>query len=147
MSGPLESWQRCQKIVTNHGYRLVHENVDRVAYFCTSDAHRAITREADIRLVRTEHPRLVSYPCLDARGIWIGPNPDPGDHAVQREAATQLDGPEAPGKELAAIFLPRLSSLHRVFSRAGLTGMKVLAFIWPSAEHDRGLFRPGRGRP
>ncbi|TFD54100.1 hypothetical protein E3T46_01710 [Cryobacterium sp. Hh11] len=147
MSGPLESWQRYQKIVTNHGYRLVHENVDRVAYFCTSDAHRAITREADRRLVRTEHPRLVSYPCLDARGIWIGPNLDPGDHAVQREAATQLDGPEAPGNELAAIFLPRLASLHRAFSRAGLTGMKVLAFIWPSAEHDRGLFRPGRGRP
>ncbi|TFD24217.1 hypothetical protein [Cryobacterium sp. TMS1-13-1] len=88
-----KSWQRYQKIVTNHGYRLVHEGVDRVVYFCTADAHRAITREADRRLVRTERPRLVSYPCLDARGIWIGPNLDAGDLAVQRGAATQLDGP------------------------------------------------------
>ena len=88
-----KSWQRYQKIVTNHAYRLVHENVDRVAYFCTADAHRAITREADRRFVRTERPRLVSYPCLDARGIWIGPNLDPGDQAVQLEDATQLDGP------------------------------------------------------
>lgn len=53
----------------------------------------AITREADRRFVRTERPRLVSYPCLDARGIWIGPNLDPGDQAVQLEDATQLDGP------------------------------------------------------
>jgi hypothetical protein len=88
-----KSWQRYQKIVTNHAYRLVQENVDRVAYFCTADAHRAITREADRRFVRTERPRLVSYPCLDARGIWIGPNLDPGDQAVQLEDATQLDGP------------------------------------------------------
>ncbi|MCY7404269.1 MAG: hypothetical protein LH475_06550 [Cryobacterium sp.] len=86
-----ETWQRYQKIVTNHAYRLVHEDVDRVAYFCTADAHRAITREADKRLVRTERPRLVSYPCFDARGIWIGPNLDAGDHAVQLEAAAQLD--------------------------------------------------------
>ena len=87
-----KSWQRYQKIVTNHAYRLVHEDVDRVAYFCTADAHRAITREADTSFVRRERPRLVSYPCLDARGIWIGPNLVAGNHAVQLEAAMQLDG-------------------------------------------------------
>ncbi|WP_129590493.1 hypothetical protein [Cryobacterium aureum] len=48
-----KTWQRYQKIVTNHAYRLVHEHVDRVAYFCTTDPHRAIIREADKRLV---HP-------------------------------------------------------------------------------------------
>ena len=88
-----KSWQRYQKIVTNHGYRLVHEKVDRVAYFCTADAHRAITREADRRLVRTERPRLVSYPCLDARGIWIGNNLDHVDHAVKLAVAPHLEGP------------------------------------------------------
>jgi len=87
-----KSWQRYQKIVSNHAYRLVHEDVDRVAYFCTADAHRAITREADTSFVRRERPRLVSYPCLDARGIWIGPNLVAGNHAVQLEAAMQLDG-------------------------------------------------------
>jgi hypothetical protein len=87
-----KSWQRYQKIVTNHAYRLVHEDVDRVAYFCTADAHRAITRDADTSFVRRERPRLVSYPCLDARGIWIGPNLVAGNHAVQLEAAMQLDG-------------------------------------------------------
>ena len=92
-----KSWQRYQRIVTNHAYRLVHEDVDRVAYFCTADAHRAITREADKRLVHSERLRLVSYPCLDARGIWIGPTLDAGDHAVQLEAAqaAQLEVPGA----------------------------------------------------
>lgn len=90
-----KSWRGCQKIVTNHAYCLVHEDVDRVAYFCTADAYRAITREADKQLVRSERPRVVSCPCLDARGLWIGPNLGAGDHAVQLEAARQLDGPEA----------------------------------------------------
>jgi len=88
-----KSWQRYQKIVTNHAYRRVHEDVDRIAYFCTAEAHRAITREADRRLVRTERSRLVSYPCLDARDIWIGPNLVAGDHAVQLEVATEFDRP------------------------------------------------------
>jgi len=43
-----------------------------------------------------------------------------------------------PRIESKAIFSARLAPAHRAFYSAGLTGMKVRAFIWPSADADRG---------
>lgn len=90
-----KTWQRYQAICHNHTYRLVHEGVDRVAYFCTADADRAITRGADKYLVRTERPRLVSQHSFDARGHWTGPELDAGAYAAtngRADRVIELDG-------------------------------------------------------
>ena len=57
-----KSWQRYQKMVTNHAYRLVHEDIDRVAYFCTADAHhpRCNTSAPDIQAHPRDSPRPAS---------------------------------------------------------------------------------------
>ncbi|WP_158250996.1 hypothetical protein [Cryobacterium sp. Y82] len=85
-----KTWQRYQSICQSHAYRLAHEGIDRIAYFCTADADRAVTREADKHLVRTDRPRFVSQHSLDARGYWTGDELGAGAHATAHGRATLL---------------------------------------------------------
>lgn len=90
-----KTWQRYKTIMNNHVDRFANEGVSRVVYFCTADAERAVTREADKWIFRTERGRLVSMHVFDVRGKWVGDEPaavfDAPDEAGAR-LTTELDG-------------------------------------------------------
>ncbi|TFB97672.1 MULTISPECIES: hypothetical protein [unclassified Cryobacterium] len=67
-----KSTQRYMHIYENYSTRLAREGVSRVAYYCTADADRVVSREADRFIFRTERQRLVSTIAFDERGHWIG---------------------------------------------------------------------------
>ncbi|MEB0000574.1 hypothetical protein QN367_15940 [Cryobacterium sp. RTS3] len=71
-----KSAPRYRLIYENHARRLTQEGISEVVYFCTVDADRIVTREADRLIFRTERPRLVSTIAFDKRGHWIGSQSD-----------------------------------------------------------------------
>ncbi|WP_156109779.1 hypothetical protein [Cryobacterium sp. MLB-32] len=90
-----KTWQRYKLICENHAFRLAHEGVTQISYFCTSDADRAITREADKFIFRTERQSLVSRHAFDPRGRWVGPELEDRPHLTGVGPAsieTELDG-------------------------------------------------------
>ncbi|TFB87415.1 hypothetical protein E3O44_09925 [Cryobacterium algoricola] len=72
-----KSSPRYKHIYENHSRRLTQEGISKVFYFCTVDADRIVTREADRLIFRTERPRLVSTIAFDRRGHWLGSALDP----------------------------------------------------------------------
>jgi hypothetical protein len=89
-----KTWQRYKMICENHSHRLAHDGVTRVAYFCTEDATRAVTRAADKYVFRTERPGLQAETVFDVRGQWVGPALDRPRPEVLPGASilTELDG-------------------------------------------------------
>ncbi|MCI4658280.1 hypothetical protein [Cryobacterium zhongshanensis] len=71
-----KSAPRYKQIHENHARRLTQEGMSKVVYFCTADAYRVVSREADRFIFRTERPRLVSTIAFDKRGHWIGSQSD-----------------------------------------------------------------------
>ncbi|MDY7542668.1 MULTISPECIES: hypothetical protein [unclassified Cryobacterium] len=71
-----KSASRYKLIHENHARRLTQEGISKVVYFCTADAYRVVSREADRFIFRTERPRLVATIAFDKRGHWIGSQSD-----------------------------------------------------------------------
>ena len=63
---------RYRPICQRHALRLEDGEVSRIDYFCTPNAARTISREADRWMFRDVRPRLVVIPAFDARGKWAG---------------------------------------------------------------------------
>lgn len=61
---------RYVKIFNNHTGRLAREGVGRVVYFCEPKTERAVRREADGRVFRTERHRVLTLATFDLRGRW-----------------------------------------------------------------------------
>jgi hypothetical protein len=93
-----KSSPRYRLICENHSMRLARDGISLVVYFCTADADRVVTIEADRFIFRTERPRLVSTIAFDKRGHWLGSTLDPratigpsgagrrrGDDAISRK--------------------------------------------------------------
>jgi len=100
-----KTWQRYKLICENHAFRLAHDDVSRIAYFCTADADRAIKREADKFIFRTERQRLVSLHAFDVRGRWVEADVGLGHGAAESggaSIATELDGADMWGRNVRA---------------------------------------------
>jgi hypothetical protein len=63
---------RYKLICQNHASRLTHEGIARIGYFCTADAARTVSREADKLLFRELRPLLVAMHIFDGGGRWVG---------------------------------------------------------------------------
>ena len=74
---------RYKTIHTAHATRMTTTGVTRVVYLCTPEAERVVAREADRFIFRTERPRLVTLPVLDARGRWVGDDNAPWDDTAE----------------------------------------------------------------
>lgn len=62
---------RYVKIFNSHLHRMAHESVGRVVYFCEPMTERAMQREADTRVFRTDRHRVVTVEAFDVRGRWV----------------------------------------------------------------------------
>jgi hypothetical protein len=67
---------RYKPICASHSARMANEGVSRVVYLCVPAAARAVSREADKFIFRTERHRLVALPVFDGQGKWVGNDTD-----------------------------------------------------------------------
>ncbi len=67
---------RYKLIHSHHAERMSHGGVSRVVYLCTGEAARAVAREADRFIFRTDRHRLVTLPVFDSQGKWVGNESD-----------------------------------------------------------------------
>jgi hypothetical protein len=67
---------RYKPICASHSARMANEGVTRVVYLCVPAAARAVSREADKFIFRTERHRLVALPVFDGQGKWVGNDTD-----------------------------------------------------------------------
>lgn len=91
-----KTWQRYKLICENHAYRLANAGIAQVTYFCTADAARIVTREADRFIFRTDRPRLIASAPFDVRGRWVGAELDPRSRPTVPGLGSvpmELDGP------------------------------------------------------
>jgi hypothetical protein len=90
---------RYKLICQNHASRLTHEGVTRIGYFCTADAARTVSREADKLLFRELRPQLVAMHIFDGSGRWVGDDRNywaaeinrAGDRPVELEALVPFE--------------------------------------------------------
>lgn len=83
---------RYKHIMDNHVWRMTREGVARVVYFCTDDAGRAVTENADLNVFRTERGRLLSLPVFDVRGRLIGDDSPVWEQHDGISVNAELDG-------------------------------------------------------
>jgi hypothetical protein len=84
---------RYRLICENHSGRLSSGTVSRVAYFCTPDAARCVSREADKFIFRTERAGLVTHDVFDVNGKWAGDENTPwAEGLVPPVRVPELDG-------------------------------------------------------
>lgn len=87
--------RRYKFIHTHHAERMSRGGVSRVVYLCTKDAARAVSREADKFIFRTDRHRLVTLPVFDVRGKWIGNDTDLWDGVLDPVSSTgEIPTPE-----------------------------------------------------
>lgn len=63
---------RYKLICDSHATRLSRQGVARVAYLCTADAARLVSKQADRFIFRTERPKLHVLSAFDKQGRWVG---------------------------------------------------------------------------
>jgi hypothetical protein len=81
---------RYRVICDSHAFRMEHEGIARVAYLCSQDAARSVSREADRFLLPAHRVRLVSLNIFDVHGrvtgdlepLWQHP-PEPGSGQLE----------------------------------------------------------------
>jgi len=95
--------KRYKLIHNHHGQRLANGAASRVVYLCTTDAARAVAREADRFIFRDQRQQLVTLPVFDIKGRWIGNDTDLWDGVVEPvSSAAEIPTPQLWDREVVS---------------------------------------------